>query len=259
MPSLSPVPRTAAIVALVTCAGCGQVGQAEVPTSAEGLAAEFKNGALAKDRARLNALVSWDAVTDEMRTSQEQSLGRITEYDVADVTVDPLPGDYQARRVRNGLVYRPNVEVEGMLTITFGASGPPSMGSMSMPFGRTGEGNYLVAGITTEPMSSESEGESMEDVSLNVSVVGAGNTEPIQFEGRCVFVASGEELIEPFQGSGNLSKAFWGQYVKRCSVRRTAGAGWLQMRVSEGGERVFTSERDEAADSIVYEAPVGRN
>lgn len=249
----APMPkRILACAVTVLTAGCAG-SEAGLPQSGNELATQVADAAGAEELESLLALVKWDGVSDQLRESLERSIRSLPEYGVASVEIEALPDGYRDRRVRNGIEYRPNVEVEGLLRVRFGSGGPAGSESIAMPFGRDSEG-YRIAGTIEVPI----EGASAEnDVSVNIIVVGGGASEPVRFEGSCRVMRSGAEVTESFEGTGNLTSAVWGESVRGCEVRRTSQAGWIELRLSVGGERVFSSPRTESSDPIVFEAGPG--
>ena len=233
--------------------GCGPGGNG-IPSTAVELASQLADAAEAKDREALLALVKWDGVGQQLRSSHEGSMELLLDYDVAGVGVEALPEQYRQRRLRNRIEYRPNVELEGVLRIRFGANRPAGSESVAMPFGFDSEG-YRIAG-TTETTLEGAVGSG--DVSINIIVVGGGAPEPVGFAGSCRVLRSGVEVTETFEGAGNLTNAVWGQTVRNCEVRRTSEEGWIELRISVSGERVYSSQREEGGNPVVYEStPAG--
>lgn len=86
-----------------------------------------------------------------------------------------------------------------------------------------------------------------EEKSLNVAVMGTttfvanGGSTPVAFTGSYVYVKGGKEIKEDISGKGNRSEAFWGDYIKSCTVQRTSDAGKIKLMITEGTNTVFKS------------------
>ena len=90
--------------------------------------------------------------------------------------------------------------------------------------------------------------------SLSVSVIGITAPDPVQFEGHCIYTAMGREMRKELNGKGNLNRAFRGDTVKHCEVRKISGGGWIQLIVSADGKNIFESPKMESNDVIEYDA-----
>jgi hypothetical protein len=89
--------------------------------------------------------------------------------------------------------------------------------------------------------------------SLNVAVMGLTSPVPVIFTGSYVYVKGGKEIKEDISGKGNRSEAFWGDYIKSCTVTRISDKGWIRLVISEDGKQIFRSEKVSTNAPIVYE------
>ena len=89
--------------------------------------------------------------------------------------------------------------------------------------------------------------------SLNVAVMGTTSPDPITFTGSYVVVRAGKEVKEDISGKGNRSEAFWGDYIKSCTVQRTSANGRIKLVITEGTNAVFKSEWLSTNAPIVYQ------
>lgn len=226
--------------------GCAAELDEGIPQEADELAAALHDAAGAGDVEAVLALAKWEGVEDPLRASLERSLRSVAEREVASVTVEDLPTDYRARRVRSGVEYRPNLEVLGLLRVRFADDGATA--EMSLPYGRDAEGLRIPGTVQSEVVAS---GES-NDVSISIAVLGGGSGGPVGFSGSCTVMRIGEEVEESFSGAGNLTTAVWGTAVRRCEVRRTTAEGWLEMRISVGGDPIFESGRVDGGEPLVF-------
>ena len=88
--------------------------------------------------------------------------------------------------------------------------------------------------------------------SLSVSVMGVTSPSPVKFDGHCLYTVAGKERKKELTGEGNISKAFRGERIIHCEVRRTSDAGWIQLLIHEDGKKLFESEKHESSEPIVY-------
>jgi hypothetical protein len=69
----------------------------------------------------------------------------------------------------------------------------------------------------------------------------SGGTTAVTFTGSYVYVKDGKEIKEDISGKGNRSEAFWGDYIKSCTVQRTSDTGKIKLLIAEGTNTVFKS------------------
>ena len=84
-------------------------------------------------------------------------------------------------------------------------------------------------------------------------VMGVTSPEPVTFTGSYVYVKAGKEINADISGSGNRSEAFWGDYVKSCTVQKISDKGWIKLMISEDGQDIFKSGMMRTNTPIVYE------
>ena len=74
------------------------------------------------------------------------------------------------------------------------------------------------------------------------------------WQGVSADMKSEMHIKENISGKGNLSKAFWGDYVQSCTVQKTSDSeATIQLIISENGKNVFESKEVESKDPIVYQ------
>ena len=216
----------------------------EPPASADQLAAGVEAAFKAKDKDALGALVSWKGVSDQMRSQHSQGLADMIKQEVKAVKLSPLPTGYPLEYERDGVRYQPNVSVVGLIEVQFTQDG----NSAKMPYGKT-DNAFLLAGTVEQKIASPT----TKEKSLNVMVMGTTSPEPVVFDGYYIYVKGGKEIREALSGKGNRSKAFWGDHVKHCEVRKTSGTGSISLVVSEDGKAVFESPQATSDKAIVYD------
>jgi hypothetical protein len=215
------------------------------PTSAEQLRTELESALKAKDKNAVSALVNWQGVSEDMKSMMTEEDADMVNQDIASVKLLPLAADFQPTNEMNGVRYIPNVTVVGMIDVEYIAKG----NAVQMPYGTKDGFFYLASTIeekTTTPTAKAK--------SINVLVMGSAMPDAGGFAGSYVYVKDGKEIKEDMSGKGNLSKAFWGDYVKSCTIQKTSDSqDWIKLIISEDGQDVFKSEKVSTKDPIVWQ------
>ena len=216
------------------------------PTSAEQLRSELESAIKAKDRNALKSLFNEQGLSEEMRSIDDGIFDDMVKLDnkIKSVKLSPLPADFRMTNEINGVRYFPNVSVVGMVDVQFTEDG----NSMKMAYGKK-DGAFYIAGTTEETT-----GKPFVKKNINVIVMGLSAPEPVTFTGSCVYLQNGKETTEDISGDkGNISKAFWGEYVKSCSVKKTSDKGWFKLMITEDNQTIFESQETTNQEPVVYE------
>ncbi len=219
------------------------------PSSKEQLQTHVQEALRAKDGEAFMNLFYWKGVRDDVKASTGAFIQEVLTQDVQGVTFKPLPEDFRSEYIVRGVRHRPNLPIDGFIEIQYTPDGQTN--AMSFPYGGTGEAFYFTS--TIQETIGEPE---ISSHSLNVAVFGTIAPDPVEFDGYYVYRQGEEEVresLEPLGGSGNVSRAFWGDHVSYAEVRKTSAHGWIQLIISEDGEVVFESEQVESNQPIVYE------
>jgi len=121
--------------------------------------------------------------------------------------------------------------------------------SVQMPYGSKG-GAFYIAGTIEEKTGAPS----VKEKSINVIVMGLSAPEPVTFTGSCTYLQGGKEMTEDISGDkGNVSKAFWGDAVTSCTVKKTSAGGWFRLIITEDNQTVFKSQQITNQEPVVYE------
>jgi hypothetical protein len=165
--------------------------------------------------------------------------------EVKTVRLLPLPADFQPTNEVNGVRYAPNVLVVGTIDLQFTSEGD----SLQLPYGQKG-GAFYIAGTTEQRMAVPA----AKEKSLNITVMGSASPDAPTFSGSYVYVKAGKEITKELSGKGNRSEAFWGDYIRSCSVHKTSDKeGAISLLLSEDGKKIYESNEATAKDPIVYE------
>jgi len=199
-----------------------------------------------QNRDELTSLFNWDGVDEQMKLLSERVIESIMDGRVKSAELLPLPPDFKKEYLKNGMKYSPNIELLGIIKLSYERRGNEILGDSKIAYGIK-DGKYYLP--NTVVMKTGYEGPP--DKTININILGTSAPDPVLFEGDCLYTVSGEEKRRKIKGEGNISEAFWGQEVKSCTVKRLSDSGSLKLIISVGGENVFESEMKETQE-ITY-------
>ncbi|WP_136524542.1 hypothetical protein [Geomonas ferrireducens] len=222
--------------------------QKSPPTSAEHLLRRFEAALKAKDSQAIIELYNWQGVSAKMRAIGEKSIRAFCSEEAKSVELRPLPAGFQVGFEQDGIRYRPNVTIVGVIYVQYVKAG----NSLQIPYGKKKNAFYL-PGITEKRFSPVP---AVKEKMLIVGVGGTTSPAPA-FEGSYIYLKGGKEIKEAIRDEfhiGNLSKSFWGDRIKSCTVRKTSPGGEIQLIIREDGKEIFKSEWETTTKPIVYKA-----
>jgi hypothetical protein len=234
------------LATLITVLPAFCVHAQDAPATADELLKRFETGLKEKNTKSIMALFDWKGVSEDMKVSQQQIISMISSQEVKSVKLSPLPADFKTEYERNGIRYRPNVTVVGVIDIQYAQEG--NLGRM--PYGKKNNAFYL-ANVIQQRISQPATLEK----SLNISIQGTVSPKPVAFEGFCVYLKGGKEIKEDIVDEwhkGNLSHVFWGDRIKSCKVWKTSAGGEIRLVITEDGKEVFKSEWETTNKPIEY-------
>ena len=225
---------------------CGQTLFAkDLPTSAEQLRIEVESALKTKDTNALVTLFNWQGVSDDMKSDMKDENADIFNHNIASVKLISLPADFQPTNELNGVLYKPNVIVVGQINIEYSEKG----NSVQIPYG-TKDGVFYLSSTVEEKIATPA----TQEKTLNVLVLGLATPDAGGFTGSYVYAKAGKEIKENINGKGNFSEAFWGDYIKSCTVQKTADTQkWIKLIISENGKKIFESEKITNEEPVIYE------
>jgi hypothetical protein len=216
----------------------------DTPTSAEQLRAEVESALKAKDTNAFTALFNWQGVSEDMKSETKDENADIFSHDIAAVKLSALSADFQPTNELNGVRYKPNIAIVGMIDLEYTEKG----NAVNMPYGKTGDAFYLSSTVEEKIATPTTK-----EKSLNVEVMGITSPVPVAFTGSYVYAKAGKEIAADINGSGNRSEAFWGDYIKSCKIQITSDKGWIKLIISEDGKKIFESEEITNKETAFYE------
>ncbi len=220
-------------------------GADDRPTSAEHLRARTELTLKTGNRPAFLALFNWEGVPENLKLKLDDETAEIfTHESITAVKLTALPPDLQLTNDVDGVRYKPNIPVAGMIDIEF----PEQGNAMQLPYGRSGNHFYLANTIKEKIATPATKAKS-----LNISVEGPATPDAAMFTGSYVYVKDGKEIKETISGKGNLSQAFRGDYIKLCIVQQTSDQGWIRLKIFEDGKVVFSSAIEKTKNPITYE------
>jgi hypothetical protein len=238
------------------------------PTSVEQLRSEFEAALQAKDTNAILSLFNWEGVTSSTNSYPNVVAGKISQFLLQYPTNElevftrlrSLPDDFETEGVINGIRYRPNVSVTGMITGTLGVKrdGTNFSWGTQIPYGAK-NGRFYFAGTTAEKIY---EPKTRDRILVVAVSSGAISDDSPTFTGTCIYVQNGADIKRDIRGKGTAHKTFYGDYVKACTVKKTDGGSRpLNLEIHEGIVKdqkmvqttVFSGKTTATNDLITYE------
>ncbi|UCD10372.1 MAG: hypothetical protein JSU88_06605 [Nitrospinaceae bacterium] len=154
----------------------------------------------------------------------------------------PLPEDFDGVNVKDGVEYRPNLPLLGLVIIN---------DRTRLAYGEAGGRLYFSASTrkVVNPHAAK-------DRPLSILVIGTISPERVKFRGNCRILLSNNQqkmLVVNDQGLGSFSLTLPGQRIDSCKITRTSAKGKLQLVLSEGERELFKSEFIDSDQPVVFE------
>jgi len=214
---------------------------ASPPTSVEQLRSEFEAALQTKNTNAILALFNWEGVTNSTNSYPNVVARKMSQfllhYPTNELHVFArlrlLPNDFETEGIINGMRYRPNVSVVGMMEGSLGVTLDGtnfSWGSL-IPYGAK-NGQFYFAGTTAEKIYEPKTRDRILVVTVSSGVI---SDDAPTFTGTCTYVQNGAEIKRDIRGKGAAHKTFYGDYVKACTLKKTDGGNRpLDLEINEG-------------------------
>lgn len=188
---------------------------------------------------RLFYLANVDGET--RRSYDRRIIGRMLgKYDAPEVTLEPLPNDFNPVQVIGAFEYRPNVKPLGYVVLA---------GRTKVPYGQR-DGRYFLTAVTRTRISPAPPPDKM----LQMMVIGFGHP-PVRYGGYCdIMQGNGKvrRMVLEDQGRGGNTAIISAQYIVGCELINKSGRGALSLRLQEGEVVVFRRRLTAPDASITY-------
>lgn len=166
---------------------------------------------------------------------------RLGQYDMPQITLEPLQEDFNAMQVIGAYEYRPNVLPFGYLVLD---------GRTKVPYGERDGWFYLTATTRTEIVPAPPP-----DIMLQMMVIGFAHP-PLTYEGHCeIMQGNGEIRRMTLEDAGNGANTaiITAQYIESCELQNTSGRGALSLHLLEGENEIFQRRVEIPDIEILYQ------
>ncbi|MDQ6631636.1 MAG: hypothetical protein M3Y82_07740 [Verrucomicrobiota bacterium] len=216
----------------------------DAPASAEQLRSQVETAARRKDTNAFLSLFNWEGVSTEMKSFASEVAEETLKHDIAAVKLSPLPADFQSTNELEGIRYKPNVTILGIIEVEYVEKG----NAAHLPYGKKGNAFYL-PGTLEEKIP----GPITKTKMLNVLVMGSAIPAAGVLSGSYVFVRAGKEIKQNISGKGSFSEAVRGDFIKSCTVQSSNDQEKIRVTLSEDDKKIFDMEKVANKEPIVYE------
>jgi hypothetical protein len=216
------------------------------PSSAEQLRTEFEAALKAKDTNAVLALFNWEGVPENLTFKLgHETADLFTHESISSVKLIALPPNLQLTNDVDGIRYKPNIPVAGMVDIEF----PEQGNARQLPYGKSGK-HFYIANTLKEKIATPATKSKI----LNICVEGlaANEADAAMLTGSYVYIQGGKEMRGNIDDLGNFSETFRGDYVKSCAVKKTSDKGWIRLKILEDGKVVYASAIENTQKTISY-------
>lgn len=202
------------------------------------------------DEKEVEKLFYWEGVNPETRVVMEELIIKpLASSDVQKVAFSDEESESSLEI--DGKSYKANVTVKGVIEIEYKYQEDDIeiKNTQYLEYGKKDK-KYYFAGYSTE--DDQEETEETANI-LNVNVQATTVPQPVSFKGECLYQKGGQEHKEEFESDqGYVSKAFQGDYITSCEVRKISNHGYIKLVIYENGKEVFASDKVTDQDSIIY-------
>lgn len=183
-----------------------------------------------KDDPKLQALIYFKGESPEDRQRMISMLGRLftAGKDVGEISLGPLPDDFESVFVVQGKKIEPTATPRGMVKVTYKGEGEGPVESSSAY--TIVDGRYFLVGMKSTDLGWKGPA----DRNIGFSVAGQGSSE-LQILG--VWNASGVQLKKTFKES---SITFWGQHFEELSVTSDHDDCDVTVTITEDGKTIYS-------------------
>lgn len=155
----------------------------------------------------------------------------------------PLPQNFETESVINGIRFRPDVTILGMI------DGRLPGWNIEIPYGKRG-GHFYLAGTTRERIYEPK----VKEMAYSIAISSTNFTVPTAYSLAVIYTQNGKDVEKHFTGTNWFHSLFWGNELKSCVLKKTSGDNnSLKIEIREGlTNKLFDSETTPATDTIAY-------
>ena len=178
---------------------------------------EIRAAVGAGEEAALWALFNLDGVEEDIKkTLAKHVVKRLKTAKITEIKTGPMPEDFRASYVVDGIKYQANLKLLGRVKILYTRE-DGSEGNISIPYGDKA-GTLRFTGTVKEKLP----GNLPPSKQIQVMIIGIGNP-PVTFEGYMIYLQGEKPLKDKIEdmGGGNVTRIVRGEALTYLEVKRT--------------------------------------
>jgi len=194
------------------------------------------------------ALFNLDGVEEDIKkTLAKHVVKRLKTAKITEIKTEPMPEDFRASYVVNGIKYQANLKLLGRVKILYTRE-DGHKGNISIPYGDK-NGTLRFTGTVKEKLP----GNLPPSKQIQVMIIGIGNP-PVTFEGYMIYLQGEKPLKDKIEdmGSGNVTRIVRGEVLTYLEVKRTSPKGTMSVTITIDDETVFETGQLPADEPIIY-------
>ena len=163
--------------------------------------------------------------------------------------------DYETESVMNGIRYKPNVTVLGMIEgfLSVNDNGTNTSWGTQLPYGEK-NGRFYLAGTTTEKIYEPK----VKETPFQITITRTNYSVPTAYALSYVYLQNDQEIKKTFAGTNTFRRLIWANELKSCVLRKLSEDNdMLKLEIIEiSTNRLLTllnSETSSTNAPIVYE------
>jgi len=230
--------RASALLVLLTA-----LAFAELPKTEADFISQFREALSSRDATRIDGLTYQQGMSEQDMAMSAHSNHRLAQFsgEIKNVTIKPLPEDFETSTVANGRKIEMTGAPEGLIEAEFASDGPMGASASSTPF-TVIDGIYYIVG----PKTSDLGWKGSPDKNIGFMVLGHGaDTARIFVEWN----ASGVDLSRTFSEAGST---FWGQHIRSVTVTSDSEEASFKLMILEDGKTIYTSDPINGKGTLEY-------
>jgi len=216
---------------------------AELPRSEADFILQFREALSSRDATRIDVLTYRQGMSEQDMAMSARSNQLLAQFrgEIKNVTIKPLPKDFETTTVANGRKIEMTGAPSGLIEAEFTSDGPMGASASSTPF-TVIDGVYYIVG----PKISDLGWKGPPDKNIGFMVAGQG-ADKAQID--VVWNASGVDLRRTFS---ETSSTFWGQHIDSVTVISDSENAAFKLMIMEDGNTIYTSDPINGKGTLEY-------